>query len=44
MIPVTREYRLLLLMAKWFQNESVRKEKLRPGGEELGYGYEMDEK
>ena len=28
-------------MAKWFENESVRKEKWRPGGEELDYGYGM---
>jgi len=28
-------------MAKWFENESVRKEKWRPGGEELDDGYGM---
>ena len=28
-------------MAKWFENESVRKEEWRPGGEELDYGYGM---
>jgi len=28
-------------MEKWFENESVRKEKWRPGGEELDYGYGM---
>jgi len=28
-------------MSKWFENESVRKEKWRPGGEELDYGYGM---
>jgi len=28
-------------MAKWFENESVRKGEWRPGGEELDYGYGM---
>ena len=28
-------------MSKWFENEAVRKEKWRPGGEELDYGYGM---
>ena len=28
-------------MAKWFENESVRKEKWRPDGEKLDYEYGM---
>ena len=43
MIPVAR-FKIQLLMAKWFENESVRKEKWRPGGEELDYGDGMDGK
>ena len=31
-------------MATWFKNEEMRKEKWRPGGNELDYGYGMDEK
>ena len=31
-------------MEKWLENESVRKEKWRTGGEELDYWYGMDEK
>ena len=34
-------YKILILMAKWFENESVRKVKWRPGGVELDYGYGM---
>ena len=34
-------FKIRLLMAKWFENESVRKEKWRPGREELDYGYGM---
>ena len=35
MIPVTREIYDLVSYGKWFGNESIRKEKWRPGGEEL---------
>ena len=35
MIPVTREIYDLVSYGKWFGNESIRKEKCRPGGEEL---------
>jgi len=31
-------------MEKWLENEFGRKEKWRPGGEELDYGYGMDGK
>ena len=37
-------YRTLLLLAKLLENESMGKEKWRPGGDEFGYGYELDEK
>ena len=37
-------YRTLLLLAKLLENELMRKEKWRPGGDEIGYGYEMDGK
>ena len=37
-------YMTLLLMATWLENESMRKEKWRPGGDKIGYRYEMDEK
>ena len=33
-------YRFLLLMAMWLENEPMRTEKWRPGGDEFGYGYE----
>ena len=35
MILVTREIYDLVSDGKWFGNESIRKEKWRPGGEEL---------
>ena len=35
-------YRTLLLLAKLLENESMRKEKWRPGGDD--FGYEMDGK
>ena len=35
MIPVTREIRDLVSYGKWLGNESMRKEKWRPGGDEL---------
>ena len=31
-------------MATWLENESMRKEKWRPGGDDFGYGYGMDGK
>jgi len=31
-------------MAKWLEKELMRKEKWRPGGDEVDYGYGMDEK
>ena len=36
-------YRTLLL-GKLLENESMRKEKWRPGGDDFGYGYGMDGK
>ena len=35
-------YRFLLLMAMWLENEPMRKENWRPGGDDFGYGYGMD--
>ena len=29
-------------MATWLENESMRKEKWRPGGDDFGFGYGMD--
>jgi len=37
-------YRFLLLMATWLENESMRKEKWRSGGDDIGFGYEMEGK
>ena len=34
MIPVTREIYDLVSYGKWLGNESIRKEKWRPGGDE----------
>jgi len=31
-------------MATWLENESMRKEKLRPGEDDFGFGYGMDGK
>jgi len=31
-------------MAMWLENESMRKETWRPGGDDFGYGYGMDGK
>jgi len=31
-------------MATWLENESMRKEKWRPGGDDIGFGYEMERK
>ena len=31
-------------MAMWLENESMRKEKWRPGEEKFDYGYEMNGK
>ena len=31
-------------MIKLLENEAIRKEKWRPGGDEFGYEYEMDGK
>ena len=35
MIPVAREIYDRVYDGKWFGNESIRKEKWRPGGDEL---------
>ena len=37
-------YRTLLLLAKLLENESMRKDKWRPGGDEFGEKYEMNGK
>jgi len=29
-------------MAMWLENEPMRKEKWRPGGDDFGFGYGMD--
>ena len=44
MIPVTRELKILVTSGKVLENESMRKEKWRPGGDEIVYSYEMDAK
>ena len=44
MIPVTLEILVLIASGKVLENESMRKEKWRPGGDEIDYRYEMDGK